>query len=50
MPTTGLSEREVDSNTEQLPMQSVPITTKVELKPRSWRGLLDASLCDKVCQ
>ena len=31
-------------------VQSVPITTKVELEPRSWRGVLDSTLCDKVCQ
>ena len=36
----------------QLHMQSVPITTKVVIKfePRSWRGVLDTTLCDKVCQ
>jgi hypothetical protein len=36
----------------QLPMQSVSITTKVviEFEPRSWRGILDATLCNKVCQ
>ena len=35
----------------QLPMQSVPITTKiVRIVPRSWRGVLDTTLCDKVCQ
>jgi hypothetical protein len=29
----------------------VPITTNVcEFEPRSWRGGLDATLCDKVCQ
>jgi hypothetical protein len=28
---------------------TVPITTKVvSLKPLSWRGVLDATLCDKV--
>ena len=32
-------------------MQSVPITTKVAMfKPSSWRGALDITLCDKVCQ
>jgi len=31
----------------QLPVQSVPIPSKVE--PRSWRGVLD-TLCDKACQ
>ena len=31
----------------QLPMQSVPITTIVV---HSWRGILDTTLCDKVCQ
>jgi hypothetical protein len=30
------------------PVQSAPITTKVE--SRSWRGVLDTTLCDKVCQ
>ena len=35
----------------QLNMQSVPITTKiVRIEPRSWRGVLDTTLCDKVCQ
>jgi len=29
----------------------VPITTKVVIfKPRSWQSVLDATLCDKVCQ
>ena len=29
----------------------MPITTKVVIfKPRSWQGVLDATLCDKVCQ
>jgi hypothetical protein len=29
----------------------VPITTKVlSLKPHSWRGVLDSTLCDKICQ
>jgi len=32
----------------QLPVQSMPITT--EFKPRSWRGVLDTTLCDKVRQ
>jgi hypothetical protein len=36
----------------QLPMQSVFITTKVvmEFESRLSRGILDATLCDKVCQ
>jgi hypothetical protein len=35
----------------QLPVQSVPITTTVcEYESRSWRGLLDTTLCNKVCQ
>ena len=35
----------------QLHMQSVPITTKiVRIESRSWRGVLDTTLCDKVCQ
>ena len=35
----------------QLPVQSMPITTKVvSSKPRSWRGVLDTTLYDKVCQ
>jgi hypothetical protein len=33
------------------PMQSVPINTKVvSFESRSWRGVLDAAFCDKVCQ
>jgi len=32
-------------------VQSLPITTKSwEFEPRSWQGLLDTTLCDKVCQ
>ena len=31
----------------QLPVQSVPITTNVV---SSWQGVLDTTLCDKVCQ
>jgi len=35
----------------QLPVQSVPITTKrFEFQPRSWWGVLDTALCAKVCQ
>ena len=34
----------------QLPQQSAPITTSCELEPCSWRGVLDTTLCDKVCQ
>jgi hypothetical protein len=35
----------------QLPMQSVAIITKsCDFKPRSWRGVLDTTLCDKVSQ
>jgi hypothetical protein len=30
-------------------MQPVPITAS-EFESRSWRGVLDATLCDKVCQ
>ena len=37
-----------------VPMQSVPITTKVVslFESCSWRGVLDTALhvCDKVCQ
>ena len=33
----------------QLPVQSVPIIT-CEFERRSWRGVLDTTLCDKVCQ
>ena len=33
----------------QLPVQSVPIITR-EFERRSWRGVLDTTLCDKVCQ
>jgi len=32
----------------QLPVQSVPISCVFE--PRSWWGVLDTTLCDKVCQ
>jgi hypothetical protein len=32
-------------------MQSVPITTNVVwFEPHSWRGAIDTTLCDKVCQ
>ena len=35
----------------QLPVQSVPFTTKVvSSNPSSWRGVLDTTLYDKVCQ
>jgi hypothetical protein len=34
----------------QLSVQSVPIATKIEFEPRSCRGVLDTTLCDKVCQ
>jgi hypothetical protein len=35
----------------KLTVQSVPITTNsCEFEPSSWRGLLDTTLCDKVCQ
>ena len=35
----------------QLPMQSVPITTKVvSSNTRSWWGVLNTTLCHKVCQ
>jgi hypothetical protein len=34
----------------QLPVQSMPIITKVVFELRSRRGLLDTTLCDKVCQ
>jgi hypothetical protein len=27
----------------------VPITTKVSSNPCSWRGVLQTTLCDKVC-
>ena len=32
--------------------ESVPITTKVASSSpaQSWRGVLDTTLCDKVCQ
>jgi len=33
----------------QLSMQSVPITTS-EFEPRSWRDVLDTTLCDTFCQ
>jgi hypothetical protein len=36
---------------DQVPVQSVPITTKIlNFEPRSWRGVLDTILCDKVRQ
>ena len=28
----------------------MPINTNCKFKPRSWRGVLDTTLCDKVCQ
>jgi hypothetical protein len=31
-------------------MQSVAFNTKVEFEPHSWQGVLDTTLCDKVCQ
>jgi hypothetical protein len=36
----------------QLPVQSVPITAKdvSSFEPRSWGGVLDTTLCDKLCQ
>ena len=35
----------------QLPMSSVAITTKVlSSNPTHWWGVLDTTLCDKVCQ
>ena len=35
----------------QLPVQAVPITTKVvSSNPLSWRGILDTTLCDQVCR
>ena len=35
----------------QLPVQPVPITTKfIKFESCSWRGVLDTTLCDKVCQ
>jgi hypothetical protein len=37
--------------TIQLPVQSVPITTNVvSFESSSWRGVLDTTLCDQVCQ
>jgi hypothetical protein len=33
----------------QRPVQSAPITTLVHIYC-SWRGVLDTTLCDKVCQ
>ena len=32
----------------QLPVQSVLLST-YELESRTWRGVLDIALCDKVC-
>ena len=34
----------------QLPMQSVPMTTSVVVRILLRRGVLDITLCDKVCQ
>jgi mRNA-degrading endonuclease HigB of HigAB toxin-antitoxin module len=34
----------------QLPMQSVPITSKVVSRIPSWWGVLDTTLCDKICK
>ena len=34
----------------QLPVQSVPVATSVVGESRSWRGVLDAALCDGVGQ
>ena len=35
----------------ELPVQSVPITTKVvSFEYGSWQGVLDTILCEKVCQ
>ncbi len=35
----------------ELPVQSVPITTKVvSSNPVLWRDVLNTTLCDKVCQ
>ena len=35
----------------QLPVQPVPITTKfIKFESCSWRGVLDTTLCNKVCQ
>jgi len=34
----------------QLPMQSVPIATNVVVRILLRRGVLDITLCDKVCQ
>jgi len=34
----------------QLTMQLVPFTTSCEVESCSWRGVLDTTLCDKVCQ
>jgi hypothetical protein len=35
----------------QLPVQPVPITPYVvSSNPRSWRGVLDTSLCNQTCQ
>jgi hypothetical protein len=31
-------------------MQSVPITTTCKFESHSWQGVIDTTLCDKVCQ
>jgi len=38
-------------NLQLLPVQSLPMTTKVvSLYPAHGKGILDTALCDKVCQ
>ena len=44
------SDLESSQTLMQLPMQSVPIATNVEFVSRTWRGVPDITLCDKVCQ
>jgi hypothetical protein len=39
-----------DLERSQTLMQSVPIATNVEFVSRSWQGVPDITLCDKVCQ
>jgi len=53
MKITGISRLDIVWELDlHLPMQSVPITTSVvSSKPAlTWRGVLDTTLCEKVCQ
>jgi hypothetical protein len=43
-------ERLLTRECTNVPARSVPITTNVVSSTRLWRGVLDTTLCDKVCQ